>query len=138
MYSYGILYITWKKSPISWKTKKQTTVSRSSLEAQYRSVASTCCEITQLRYLLEDLNIKHLQLAILHCDDQVAIHIASNPVFYEQTKYIEIDCHIVREKIQAGVIQTRYFSTIDHATEIFSPKLLDQLSSYILSASWVL
>ena len=67
-------------SLISWKAKKQTVVSRSSIEAEYRAMATTTCEIIWLSYLLKDLNIKNQKIVNLHCDNMSAIHLASNPV----------------------------------------------------------
>lgn len=85
-------------TPISWKSKKQTIVSKSSSEAEYRSLALTVCELQWISYLLKDFSIfPHLSIP-LYCDNQSAIYISENDVFHDKTKHLEIDCHIVRDK----------------------------------------
>lgn len=61
------------ESLVSWKSKKQQTISRSSSEAEYRALAATTCEIQWLTYLLRDLHVFFTQPALLYCDNQSAI-----------------------------------------------------------------
>ncbi|XP_070026366.1 uncharacterized mitochondrial protein AtMg00810-like [Nicotiana sylvestris] len=82
-------------SLISWKSKKQNTVSRSSAEVEFRSMASTVAEVSWLVGLFKELGIQ-IQLPIpLHCDSKTAIQIVANLIFHERTKHIDIDCHFV-------------------------------------------
>lgn len=95
-------------SPISWKSKKQHTVSKSSAEAEYRAMCSAAAEIEWLVRLLTELGLNNLKPVVLHCDNQSAMHIAHNPVFHERTKHIDIDCHFTREKVLDGLIELTY------------------------------
>ncbi|BFG41758.1 hypothetical protein CerSpe_280320 [Prunus speciosa] len=110
-------------SPISWKTKKQPTVSRSSSEAEYRAMAVATCELQWLRYLLQDLGISHSFPSTLYCDNKAAIYIAANPVYHELTKHIEIDCHVVRERIHDGTLRTAFLPSRDQIGDIFTKAL---------------
>ena len=69
-------------------------------------MAHSMCEIMWLHQLLMEVGIMTVVSAKLRCDNQAALHTASNPVFHERTKHIEIDCHFVREKIQLDLIST--------------------------------
>ena len=114
-------------SLISWRSKKQTIVSRFSAEVEYCSMATTCCEITWLFQLLEDFETQHHKAALLYCDNKAALHIAANPVFHERTKHIKVDCHLIRKKkIQVGLIKTFH---IPHSKQL-------SISRYFHKGPW--
>lgn len=110
-------------SPISWKTKKQHVVARSSAEAEYRAMALTTCEVTWLTTLLKDLGLKNLPPTVLKCDNQAALAIAANPVLHERTKHVEIDCHYVREQLKAGQIITEKVPSNSQVADIMTKPL---------------
>nr|XP_009771568.1 PREDICTED: uncharacterized protein LOC104222088 [Nicotiana sylvestris] len=98
-------------SLISWKSKKQNTVARSSTESEYRSMALTVSELICLLGVLKKLGIVVSTPIQLFRDSKAAMQIAKNPVFHERTKHIKIDCHFIREKVQEGLIHPVYVPT---------------------------
>ena len=110
-------------SLISWKTKKQPTVSRSSTEAEYRSMATTTCELVWLTYLLKDLHVQVKVPITLFCDNKAAQQIAANPCYHERTKHLDIDCHFTRDKVQDGFLQTAYIPTNLQLADIMTKAL---------------
>lgn len=95
-------------------------VSRSSADAEYRAMANTTDELIWLKALLLDLGIETPQPIIMHCDNQKAIHIASNSVFHERTKHTEVDSHNICGKVELGIIYLTYTKSSDQLADIFT------------------
>nr|GEV23329.1 cysteine-rich RLK (receptor-like protein kinase) 8 [Tanacetum cinerariifolium] len=106
--------------PISWKSKKQAVVSRSSAEAAYIAMAMTCCEVTWLVNLFKDLGIKDMEPVDLFCDNQATLYVVANPVFHARTNHFEVDCHYVRDQLKADKIKPTYVHTKSHLTYVFT------------------
>ncbi|CAL8999957.1 unnamed protein product [Prunus brigantina] len=96
---------------VTWRSKKQKVVSRSSAEAEYRGMAQGVCELLWLRRLLRDLGFGPQKPMDLYCDNKAAIAIAHNPVQHDRTKHVEVDRHFVKEKLDAKIISFPFISS---------------------------
>ena len=83
----------------------------------------TTCELVWMKHLLEELGFAQSNPMNLFCDNQAAVHIASNPVFHERTKHIEVDYHFVRDKLLENVINTISVKSADQLTDLFTKAL---------------
>nr|XP_016475818.1 PREDICTED: uncharacterized mitochondrial protein AtMg00810-like [Nicotiana tabacum] len=95
-------------SIISWKLKKQHTMSRSSAEAEYRSMTAAISKI------------------------------ASNPINHERTNHIEIDCHFVRGMIKEGLIVPEHVNTKNQLVDLLTKALRTVQHQFLLSKLGVL
>ncbi|KAG7578970.1 hypothetical protein ISN45_Aa03g031380 [Arabidopsis thaliana x Arabidopsis arenosa] len=116
---------------VTWRSKKQKVVSLSSAEAEYRAMRKLTTELMWLKALLKDFGIDTPKPITMHCDNQAAIHIASNSVFHERTKHIEVDCHKVREQVQLGVILPCYTESEEQLADIFTKGASTKVCEYI-------
>lgn len=120
-------------SPISWCSKKQNTDSRSSTEAEYRALASLTCEVQWLSYLFADFQITFPTPASLYCDSKSAIYLAHNPTFHERNKHIELDCHVIREKLHSKLIHLLPVPSESQLADVFTKPLHAPLFNSFMS-----
>jgi hypothetical protein len=112
---------------VSWSSKRQTTVSCSSAEAEYRAVAHVVAECCWLRQLLQELHISIPLATVVYCDNVSTIYMAANPVHHHHTKHIKIDIHFVREKVALGQFRVLHVPSAYQFADIMTKGLPVQL-----------
>jgi len=110
-------------SLVSWSAKRQTVVSRSSAEAEYRGVANAVAECTWLRQLLRELHCDVPKATVAYCDNVSSVYMARNPVHHRRTKHIELDIHFVREKVALGELRVLQIPSDRQFADVFTKGL---------------
>ena len=119
-------------SLISWRCKKQDRVSKSSTEVEYGAMSTACSKIIWLRGLLKELGFPQTTSTPLHADNTSAIQIATNPIFHERTKHIEVDCHFIRDTLESRVISLPHISSDLQVADIFIKALTQQRHQFLV------
>ncbi|GJW94051.1 gag/pol polyprotein [Tanacetum coccineum] len=92
-------------------------------EAEYKALVDVVAELTWLQALLNELGIRSSSTPILWCDNLGATYLSANLIFYARTKHVEIDYHVVREKVAQGDLRVQQISTHDQIADIFTKPL---------------
>ena len=111
------------RNPISWSSKKQNTIARSSTEAEYRSVASTATELNWVCFLLTDLGLTLPTAPVIYCDNVGATQLCSNPIFHSRMKHVAIDFHFIRDQVQSGSLRVAHVSSSDQLADALTKPL---------------
>ena len=117
---------------ISWKSKKQDRVSKSSTESEYRAMSQACSEILWLQGLLTELGFRQDTPTPLYGDNTSAIHLTANPIFHERTKHIEVDCHFIRDAFEDRVISLPHVTSTLQVADIFTKTLTRQRHQFLV------
>jgi len=104
---------------ISWSSRKQRTVLRSSNESEYRTFATTIAELILLQSMLHNLGLYLPLPPTLRCDNIGTTYLSANPAFYARTKHIEIDFHFVRDKVASKTLDVCFIFSKDNLANIF-------------------
>ena len=107
---------------ISWCTKKQTRVSRSSTEAEYRAMAAGVAEAMWLHHITDALGLPPFRTKI-YCDNESTICVTKNPVLHDRMKHVCSDCHFIHEQVMAGTMSTHHVPSSEQLADILTKPL---------------
>ena len=117
---------------VSWTSKKQTSVSMSTAEAEYVSAASCCAQILWMKNQLTDYGVKYSKTPIF-CDNTSAIAISRNPVMHSKTKHIDIRYHFIRDHVMNGDIELHFIPTDKQLADVFTKPLDEKTFKHLIS-----
>jgi hypothetical protein len=110
-------------SLVSWSSKRQLVVSRSSDEAEYHDMANDVTEAAWLHQLLQELHSPLMRSTLVYCDNVNAMYFSTNLVQHQRRKHVKLDLHFVRERVADGDVRVLHVSTTSQFADIFTKGL---------------
>lgn len=103
--------------------ESKAVVSRSSTEAEYKSVVNATTEVMWVQMILHELGIKSPKYSRLWCDNIGATYLSANPMFHTRTKHLNFNFYFVRERVAQGLFHIQLVSTNDQVAYEFTKPL---------------
>ena len=127
---------------MTWRSKKQTVVARSSAEAELRGLVLGLCEGLWLKMLLRDLGCMTTRPIKLYCDNKAARDIAHNPIQHDRMKHVDVDRFFIKEKLEDNALVLPEIRTEDQLADMLTKavsiqvfwKLISKLGMYDIHA----
>ncbi|PON56891.1 hypothetical protein TorRG33x02_295100, partial [Trema orientale] len=108
---------------VTWRSKKQTVVARSSAKAEYRALALSICEGIWLKRLLNELGVQSSRSIKFIVTIWLPLVLQKNPVHHDRTKHVELDRHFIKEKAEEGILNLIYTPTSSQVADILTKAL---------------
>ena len=118
---------------ISWSSRKQPTVARSSTEAEYKAIANATAELLWIQSLQRDLHVSLSHPLVLWCDNIGVTYLTSNPVLHARTKHVEIGFHFVRDRVANKTLDVRFISGKDQLANVLTKPLVASRFYWLIS-----
>jgi len=112
---------------VSWYVKQQSTLSRSSIEVEYRGVANVVSESRCLQNLLLELQCTIIKTTLVYCYHVSHVYLLGNHIQHQHIKHIEMDIHFVGEKVAKDQVHVLHVPSRYQIADIFTKGLPLQL-----------
>jgi hypothetical protein len=125
---------------VSWSSNRQDIVSRSNTEAEYSVMANNVAEACWLWQHLQELHAPLLKSTLIYRDNVSAVYLSTNPVQHQRVKHVEIDLHLVWERVAISDVRVLHVPMTSQFVDIFTKGLptsvfLDFRSSFNIRCS---
>ena len=119
-------------APISWASKKQGLVARSSMESELVAGSFATVEGIWLIRLGKDFHHNFTPIPIF-TDNQSFIMFSDNNITNNRTKHIDIHYHYTQHEVAAGNIKLHYIPGTANPADILTKALSPRKHAYLLS-----
>jgi hypothetical protein len=116
---------------VSWLSKKQSSVSLSTADADYIAAATCCTQVLWMKQTLTDIQVEYDEPIPIYCDNTSTINISKNPVMHSKTKHIPIKYHFLWEQVAEKNIRVEYVGTKEQVADIFTKPLPREVFEYL-------
>jgi histone deacetylase 1/2 len=120
------------KCLVSWLNKKKTSISLSTIEAEYIVATTYCTQVIWMKQTLEDLQVKYDHPILLNCDNTSAINLSNNTsainlsknlVMHYKNKHIPIEYNFLRDQVSQKIFKVEYVDTKEQIVDKFTKTL---------------
>ena len=118
---------------VTWRSKKQSVVSKSSTEAEFRAMSKGIDEVMWIKHMLDELRVPYLRPIIIRCDNRSAISIAHDPVDHDKMKHVNIDRFYIQDHLERGIVKTEHVTSEEQCADIFTKGLPTKTMKYLIS-----
>ena len=117
---------------VTWKSKKQSVVSKSSTEAEFQAMSKGIDEAMWMKYLLQELRISYIKPIIIRCNKKSAISLAHDPVYHDKMKHVNIDRFYIQDHLEQGISKSEHVSSKEQCADIFTKGLPTKTMPYLV------
>lgn len=122
-------------APVIWQTRKQTSLARSTVEAEYMTMAEVVSELKWLRNFLSEIGQSKFlpSPCSIFADNTGAITLSESFLLTDRTKHIELQYHICKDQVSKGLVKFQHVPSAENLADIFTKVLNGPKTSQIVS-----